>query len=484
MKYIYLIALYGIGAVCGYYGLFHARWNRPSCHRCNVVVLSIDPWRADRLPCSGYRYNTMPRLCSYAARSISATNAYSQSSWTLPSVMSFMTSQYPYQHGMLIPLQSTLPAETTTLPQAFRNAGYHTIYIGDTDNSHLPLDRGLGRGFDTILNNPRDISNIVQIITDAQKTNTPTFIFVHNFNLLASWRNVDTEQQFPFDPMFSAGPIKLSVPFSQSIWDNAIAFLEQDAKENPSTMLLLLKQAKTLEQAQSLYNQLPKETQNTIESFSIFDTVDAKNLTHMRLLSNIYDKKLLELDELLGPLIDSLEQPDTAGRTVVAITGNHGEEFGEHGRINHGTNIFGTTTHIPLILHIPNTPPRQLHSIIQSIDIYPTLLDIVGINPPPTAYGKSFISNIVKDDRSSTSFSISQLGPLPWISSIRTNQWSYYSASSDGDKPKLFDLTTDPNEQHNVILNHPDTANSLAHQLDKLNQTHMYSGLQYQPPEQ
>lgn len=451
-----------------------------NCPRCNVVIISIDPLRADNLPCFNYIYNTTPNLCRYANRNTLFTNAFAHSSWTLPSIMSMITSQYPYEHGMLVPYQSVLSPSTVTLPQALKNAGYHTIFVGDTKNSHLPLDKGLGRGFEVISEDPHEPKALNELIIQQNNSRKPFFMFIHNFDMSASWsRAASPPASFRFDTAFA--PPKLYDPkvFIPTAWKDAIYYLEQkvELSENYSRILSLLKNSTSAQQAYTYFNQLSPMDQQTILSFSIFEYINMTNPTHIRLLRNLYDERLFMLDKSLASPLELLSSPPWDDNTIVIIVANHGDELGEHGRMSHGTNLFGSTTHIPLILHTPNTPPARINALVGSIDIFPTILEIIGVPKPKSIRGESLVSLVNKTmPRLLRDYVISQLGPFPWISSIRTPSWSYYKDDTDLPPEALFNLKTDPNEQSNIASQHGDVTKQLQKTL--LQESHMNPAVQ------
>ncbi len=452
--------------------LFTSVFRKQLCPKCNVVIISIDPVRADNLPCFGYRNTTTPNLCRFANRNIIFTSAYAQSSWTLPSIMSMITSQYPYQHGMLIPHQSVLSPSVVTLPQALKSAGYVTSYIGDTENSHLPLDRGLGRGFDSVHTYTHDESQIPKIL-DTFTPKKPFFLFIHNFDMSASWnRATDPPKQFTFDPTFVPPLIYDSRNFMSVTWKHAMHFLEQKLKlsDEYKRTLLLLKNAKSTQEAYTYFKQLSLDDQKTIQAFSLFEFIDLKNPQHVRLLRNLYDERLSTLDKSLTSILDTFTKPPWSENTIIIVVSNHGDELGEHGKMSHGTNLFASTTHIPLIMRIPDMLPKRISTLVSNIDLYPTLMAILGLTPPPTVKGENLLPLILGSTNQLTrNYSVAQLAPAPWISTIRTPTWSYYQENDGEIHTALYDLTQDPDEQTNSITRNASTAEMLKSLLNKIN---------------
>lgn len=368
--------------------------NSPICKGCNIVLIVIDPLRADELPCYGYLKNTAPNICEFAQNNTLYKNTFSQSSWTLPSIMSLFSSQYPSNHNVFIPNVDVLPATMTTLPMALQNAGYKTTFIGPVNEGsrHVPLDKGISRGFDRIApyTSLNDAAAILDNELQSATSNKPAFIFIHSFDL----RNDSVKTAptlFPLDPQYTYGYID---PYLRSV------------------------------------------TLKTQESKG--------NITSYR---RIYDERLRQLDEQFPAILQSIAHTNTLKNTVVALTSNHGDEFGEHGQSSHGNNLYKTVTHVPFILAIPNQKPKQSNNIIQSIDIYPTLLSAVGVRVPSSVRGVNVLLNSYTQNVIQNPYSISQLEPEKNLAAIRNHEWAYYFSPSDQpNKGILYNLLTDPNE--------------------------------------
>jgi hypothetical protein len=92
-----------------------------------------------------------------------------------------------------------------------------------------------------------------------------------------------------------------------------------------------------------------------------------------------YDAELLHVDRHLEKLIGGLQaKPEIWNETIVVVSSDHGEEFGEHGRTGHGTNCHEETMHVPLILRVPGLEERRIDSTVALVDIVPTLLELTG----------------------------------------------------------------------------------------------------------
>src|SRR5204863_139894 len=109
---------------------------------------------------------------------------------------------------------------------------------------------------------------------------------------------------------------------------------------------------------------------------------------------NWYDGSIREMDTEIGRLVEGLGTLGLRGKVVVAFTGDHGEEFLEHGRMFHGQTVYGEMNNVPLVLWRPGALPagRVIDQTVQIVDVMPTLLEMSGLRVPEAAQGTSLVS--------------------------------------------------------------------------------------------
>jgi hypothetical protein len=105
----------------------------------------------------------------------------------------------------------------------------------------------------------------------------------------------------------------------------------------------------------------------------------------------MYDHELLFTDHHVGRLLDGLAASGAAGRTLIVITGDHGEAFGEHGRLTHGKELWEEIIRVPLVVAGPGIPARRIPRPTSLIDFFPTLLDLFGVDSPGPTHGRSLL---------------------------------------------------------------------------------------------
>src|SRR5262249_48673410 len=100
-----------------------------------------------------------------------------------------------------------------------------------------------------------------------------------------------------------------------------------------------------------------------------------------------YDGEIRFTDLHLGRVFAALDSLGLSERTIVAVTGDHGEGFGEHGIMQHGYHTYNAQTRVPFILRVPGLPPRHVDEPVGHVDLLPTLLNLTGGAPEPTLVG-------------------------------------------------------------------------------------------------
>jgi|GEM_PF-1720552 len=168
------------------------------------------------------------------------------------------------------------------------------------------------------------------------------------------------------------------------------------------------------------------------------------------------------VDVHIGRLIDGLKERDLWDNTLLVLTADHGEEFGDHGHRFHGRTLYEEMTNVPLILHVPGQDPVDITNPVGQMEIVPTILDLLGV-PIPKAYEgrsrKDELTNAgaldeepvfleVFPDSNYKSHQVGMvLGHLKLIYRLSDN---YY---------ELYDLESDPKERLNIVDEHPDALN-------------------------
>jgi arylsulfatase A-like enzyme len=118
----------------------------------------------------------------------------------------------------------------------------------------------------------------------------------------------------------------------------------------------------------------------------------------------LYDGELAYTDRNIGRLFDELRAKGLYDRTVIVVTGDHGEGFGEHGVELHGYHLYAAQTKVPLVIRVPGLPPRRAATPAGHVDILPTLVNLAGGAPSPDMMGRSLVDVLAGADLSRTVF--------------------------------------------------------------------------------
>jgi len=325
----------------------------------SVVLICLDTVRADHLGTYGYGRDTTPSIDALARRSVVFTRTSSTAGWTKPSVPSYLTGTYPMQHGVYEGSAhgddgdetDLLPDSALTLAEVFQARGYRTAAF--VHNAQLRAGNGFEQGFDLY-----DEGNM-----DAREIR---------------WRGLDwLDRERAADP---ETPFFLYLHFLDAHWPY------------PAPEEWITKFAPAAE----------TERFRGDESKALYTAINsgehAMTPSDQAALEALYDGALAYLDSQLGRLFEGLELRGLAADTVVCIVADHGEEFGEHGRVGHGHGLWENLLHVPWVLHVPGTAPARNDARVSLIDLFPTLLAAAGLVPAADLEGVNRLAS-PRDER-------------------------------------------------------------------------------------
>ncbi len=453
---------------------------KPLCAHCNIILVSLDTLSANHIPCYGYYRDTMPNLCLLAKNSIFFSHMYSNATWTLPSHVSIFTGLYPYTHGV-IDQSDYLDHRIPFLPQILKDNGYATLFLMDLNDNTMPIDSVYNRGIDEFYNEytiswDSALADFKKNIENGKKT----FLFLHTYDVHAPYLINDR-------PFLYAKTVVSSIPTKRSqlgvMTNDVINFLIQQVPDDVQKHNLGAGEAKVLS---ALVDELKKYPGDYVKMRSIIqkaimedptDTrpisayyaysilykehIDTKDSTAVGFLRALYDQRIYEMDtERIAHLLSFLQDKTIRDNTIVIITADHGEEFMEHGQIEHATT-YDSNIRIPLVMYIPNTAKRTIDGNVQSVDLLPTILDIIGVKTHNTYQGLSLVPAIggaALPDRILVAD-----GDVELNRTLRRGDWKLFLYPKDNQwlPVELYNIQKDPGEQNNVLFSHLDIANSI-----------------------
>lgn len=165
-----------------------------------------------------------------------------------------------------------------------------------------------------------------------------------------------------------------------------------------------------------------------------------------------YEGAVAWSDELVGRLIASLRDSGVLDSTLVIVTSDHGEALGDHGEDTHGYFVYESTLRVPLVFRGPRIGPGvTVDVLVRTVDLYPTILELTSLGPPPRTSGRSIVSALRDgrmDDEPTYAESLVPLLHYGWsdLHAVRDGRWKYILAP----RPELYDLQNDPGETKNI----------------------------------
>jgi len=462
-----------IAAISLYFGL-NSTWQKPvatknqPCLNCNILLIDVDILRADALPCYGYFRNTTPNICQLAQKSVLFQDNYAPSNWTLPSAFSTATSIYPAFHRIELMFVDKLSLAIPTLAETLQTAGHQTALVGSSSLPiYLTTENGGARGFDLVTEQP-----IAEVIEQLSKSKKPWFIQYYLSNLHLPY--LLEADEVPIAKLekpknLLATHAEFNLKFNSYLKRHATEVFQKKALQEfgsiifaPETEndLSLVKLLTDLfenggNSGEYLINAWKPKYETYMESF------DQNNPSEVAYVRMLYDTKLRISDYDLGVIFDLVANSDLAKKTITVIMSDHGESFGERGKFNHEPDHHTELFFTPLIINSPNISASQIKFTTTNLDIFPTLVDLVGLVPPKGLQGISLLAPISNGLKPTREFVFSQSNAGEII--LQNRDWLYYlpvavqTASQSG----LYNKILDPQEKLNVAEKYPELTQSL-----------------------
>ncbi len=382
----------------------------------NVLLVTVDTLRPDHLSAYGYPRKTSPAIDELASKGVTFELAFTYWPKTRGSFAAMFTSLYASQHGLTV-RDRDLPEFNETLAEVFQKAGYRTAAA--VDNGNLDSRLGYAQGFDryeetwlrgkTELERTEITTRFGEAFLAAKDDPRPFFLWLHYVN-----------PHTPYDP--------------------PAAHLSRFQGDG------LVPRGGELPKVVGFHGGVNRNLA-AAGARTWGDYVDR------------YDAEILLADEHVGRVLKSLNEGPHAGTTLVVLTSDHGESLGEHGYFfDHGDDLFNPSLRIPLVLSFPGFLPsgERVDSVVSSLDIYPTLLDLAQLpfpTGPPGLQGSSALPLIRgTKSRLKDHLFFQNDRHLTAISNGRLKLVQRPAAEGSAPSFELYDMYRDPGENEDRYL--------------------------------
>jgi arylsulfatase A-like enzyme len=412
--------------------------------RPNVVMFFIDTLRADHVHCYGYERETSPSLDALAARGTLFQNAIAQSSWSLPSYASMFTSLYSSAHHVDEKNQKLAPS-LKTLASIFSANGYATAaFVG---GSHLSAIFGLDAGFDLYSDRPHfgslfhTVPPALQWLKEHQRK--PFFLMVQGYDA-----HIPYQVPLGFGEMWDPGYQGLIHDLDVLKFKN-VHRIADGVFYYPTTTGNGKPMPEAPESTDSMEPVVPVSAPIASVALAAKD--------HRHIVAH-YDGAVSYADTWLGYFLERLKAQGLADNTVVLVAGDHGEALGEQGYYRHRWDLYESQIHVPLVFAGPGIAAgRQIPDVVELVDLAPTLLALCGLPPYHAHQGRRLNQYLAPGQEPPRDPSRVAISTLSNCLSARTERWHllHWSDNTLLESRGLYDLTTDPTEQHNLARQQP-----------------------------
>jgi arylsulfatase A-like enzyme len=413
--------------------------------RPNIIMIVMDTVRADHLSLYGYERDTSPNLRELAKHAAVYTQAIAPGDMTLISHASIFTGMYALQHGAYTsiadyPEGRPIDQKAVTLAEILSQKGYFSMAVS-ANAAYLTRSFGLDQGFDYFdsRSRPRFLERrqSPEYLKDILRRLMASYPVPREWEL--KWRRAEEinrevfrlldERQRESKPFFlfinymdAHRPYVPPPPFDSLYPGKDLLTMSQTDFENLRENILWEKRVLAEKERQFLISQ--------------------------------YDGGIAYMDAKIGELIGYLKAHGIYEQSLLIITSDHGEAFGDRNMLEHGCGVYGDQVHVPLIVAEPNVHCASVvASPVNLIDLYPTVLDYAKAESaqPRNLAGRS----LKKLDNGEPRWIATESYPMFEAPKMRRVERAILSGSfkfvvSTAGKKELYDLSKDPGEKRNL----------------------------------
>lgn len=405
------LAVIGIAGALAWPGKHDKQWN--------VLLVSFDTTRADRIGSYGNTRIKTPTLDGLAASGMRFANAYTAVPITTPSHSTIHTGRYPIAHGVRDNGLFVLAEDQVTLAEILHENGYATAAA--VGSFPLTAHFGLDQGFD-----------------------------FYDDHLTGQHENYLGLREAPKEELFFDERRAAQVNEAVLPW----------LRENSAKPFFLW-----------------------VHYFDPHQPFEPPPPYNQLYADDPYDGEIAYSDASLGFLLEQLRGLGVLDNTLIVMVADHGEGLSEHNEITHAVLAYNSTLHVPLIIRPPQgevAPGTVVEQRVGTVDIVPTILDLLGIPLPENLQGRSLRHTWQTGGNPDAA-------PLQYAENLSprlSHGWGELRILFDanlkyihGPRPELYDLDVDPQESHNLIGEQPETGKRMKEELSRFLANHAVAGV-------
>ncbi len=325
----------------------------------NIILISIDTLRADHLSCYGYHRSTTPNIDKLAAEGTIYRQNYSTGVWTPPGHASMLTGLYVSEHGVYG--ERRLADEIPTIATVLKENGYQTA--GFVNNSQVGELVGFNKGHDLFV----EVWKGVQSRTVLERI------------IKGGGRRI--RKYLGYEDM---GAKRTNLLFSD--WINRIdkdkpfySFLHYIEPHNPLSPPVPFRK-----QFLRKYNNIDKDKVQKVAHNPLICYVEDINMNdnEVSYMKDLYDGEIAYTDSVVGEIVSMLRNNNIYDNTMIVITSDHGEHFGEYGHWSHVASLHKAVLHVPLIIKYPKGIycHSEVDGYTQLVDVFPTIMGVAAVS--------------------------------------------------------------------------------------------------------
>jgi len=397
----------------------------------NIIFITIDCLRADHLHCAGYKKNITPELDFLAKNGVLFTQAIANAPYTPYSVPSFLTSNMP-------PIKKNI---RETLAELLKKRGYVTAAFNPNPIVFSTSFGGgmINKGFDTYEMLLSTKKKYILVIEEIRQ------------NLMKRFRMAFNEKSRVhkiifslYDKAIKTLPIILSpkqhlhIPSAEDVNKHAINWI----KNQKGKFFLWIHYMDVHEPYAPPNYENQKEMLYLITKYRDFPNMLTEN--EIQKLIDLYDLEIEYTDKAMSDLFKKLKELNCFDNSIIIISADHGDAFGEHGTLGHGgkfrAQVYDEVIRVPLIVYGYKKKGVLIDRQVQLLDVAPTICEMIDIPMSASFFGESLFSSSEKGVI---------INSYPCIA-YRTDKHKLIINKLGDKEDELYDLKADPMEKKNI----------------------------------